>query len=176
MTRSVLIVDDHVEMARLLADKLGEEGWTARVVDSGKAAVDALGQLAPDLVITDLRMAEVDGLDVLDAARATDPELPVIIMTAFGSIESAIEAMRRGAWHFLTKPLRLGDLVAHARRALADRLPRDGVRLVGEGPAMRSLARTIARVGPANATVLVRGETGTGKELVARAVHAASLR
>jgi two-component system response regulator HydG len=84
----VLIADDHVEMGRLLADKLRDEGWQAEVVDGGKAAIASLHARVPDLVITDLRMAEVDGLDVLDAARAADPDLPVIIMTAFGAIDT----------------------------------------------------------------------------------------
>ena len=95
--RTVLIADDHVEMARLIADRLADDGWRAQVVDGGAAARAALAAGAPDLVITDLRMADVDGLDVLDAARAADPDLPVIVMTAFGAIETAIESMRRGA-------------------------------------------------------------------------------
>ncbi len=181
--KTVLIADDHVEMARLLADKLGEEGWTARVVDSGKAAVDALAKLAPDLVITDLRMAEVDGLDVLDAARAADPELPVIIMTAFGSIESAIEAMRRGAWHYVVKPARLDELVLHAQRAaehrrlrLENKLLRVQTRsgmsaLVGRSRAMRELYALVERIALSSSAVLIHGESGTGKELVARALH-----
>ena len=86
----------------------------------------------PDLVITDLRMSGVDGLDVVDAARAADPELPVIVMTAFGGIDSAIEAMRRGAWHYVTKPLRLDELRLHAERALATcTLGRENRRLLG---------------------------------------------
>ncbi|HSN24955.1 MAG TPA: sigma-54 dependent transcriptional regulator [Kofleriaceae bacterium] len=186
--KTVLIADDHVEMARLLADKLGEEGWTTRVVDSGAAAVEALGKSPPDLVITDLRMADVDGLDVLDAARAADPELPVIIMTAFGSIESAIEAMRRGAWHYIVKPARLDELVLHAQRAaehrrlrLENKLLRVQTRngmsaLVGRSRAMRDLYALVERIALSSSAVLVNGESGTGKELVARALHAAGPR
>ncbi len=186
--KTVLIVDDHVEMARLLADKLGEEGWTTRVVDSGAAAVEALGKSPPDLVITDLRMADVDGLDVLDAARAADPELPVIIMTAFGSIESAIEAMRRGAWHYIVKPARLDELVLHAQRAaehrrlrLENKLLRVQTRngmsaLVGRSRAMRDLYALVERIALSSSAVLINGESGTGKELVARALHAAGPR
>jgi two-component system response regulator HydG len=186
--RTVLIADDHVEMAKLLADKLAEEGWTARVVDSGKGAIDALAKLTPDLVITDLRMAEVDGLDVLDAARAADPELPVIIMTAFGSIESAIEAMRRGAWHYVVKPARLDELVLHAERAVEHRSlrlenkllrgqNRDGMSsLIGRSRAMRDLYALVERIALSSSAVLINGESGTGKELVARALHAAGPR
>ncbi len=171
---SVLVADDHLDMAKMLASKLADDGWKTRVVDSGTAAVAALEEHQPDLVLTDLRMPGLDGLGVLDAVRTRDPRVPVILMTAFGDVTTAVEAMRRGAWHFVTKPVRLADIVAHARRAVAQRVASDSVRLVGDGPAMRALARTIARVGPSSAPVLVRGETGTGKELVARAVHAAS--
>ncbi len=187
-SRTVLIVDDHIEMARLLGDKLGEEGWAARVVDSGRAAIEALSTAIPDLVITDLRMAEVDGLDVLDAARAADPALPVIIMTAFGAIETAIEAMRRGAWHYVIKPARLDELVLHAARAVEHRSLRrenDQLRvqsrqrmsaLVGRSTTMRELYALVDRIALSSAAVLLRGESGSGKELVARAIHEAGPR
>jgi two-component system response regulator HydG len=181
--RSVLIADDHVEMARLVADKLTGEGWRARVVDSGRDAIAALTASVPDLIISDLRMAEVDGLDVLDAARATDPELPVIIMTAFGAIDSAIESMKRGAWHYVTKPLRLEEISLHANRAYEHRQLRRVNRqlrvehragldaLIGKSRSMRELYDMIERAALSPAPVLIRGESGSGKELVARALH-----
>ena len=187
-SRTVLIADDHIEMARLLGDKLREEGWRPRIVDSGAAAITSLESAVPDLVITDLRMAEVDGLDVLDAVRALDPEIPVIIMTAFGAIETAIEAMRRGAWHYVVKPARLDELALQAARAYehrtlrrVNRQLREDVRetmggIIGKSAAMKELYALIERVALAAAPVLITGESGSGKELVARALHAAGPR
>jgi two-component system response regulator HydG len=186
--RTVLIVDDHIEMARLLGDKLREEGWRPRVVDSGKAALDALASTIPDLVITDLRMPDVDGMDVLDAVRVMDPELPVIIMTAFGEVDTAIEAMRRGAYHYVVKPARLDELALHANRAVEQRTLRRVNRqlrvesrvgmsaLVGKSAVMRDLYSLVERVALSSAAVLIRGESGSGKELVARALHEAGPR
>jgi two-component system response regulator HydG len=171
---NVLVVDDHLDMANLVAGKLAEQGWRARVAGSGSAALAVLAEHTPDLVVTDLRMPGADGLDVLDASQARDPAVPVIVMTAFGEVATAVEAMRRGAWHFVVKPIRLTELVGHARRALAERGVRRPAPLLGGSPAIQDVVRKIARVAPASAPVLVRGETGTGKELVARAIHDAS--
>ncbi|MBX3156479.1 MAG: sigma-54-dependent Fis family transcriptional regulator [Deltaproteobacteria bacterium] len=167
----------------MLVEHLQGLGYAGRIATSGRAAIAELRERPPDLVITDLRMAEVDGLDVVDAVRGVDPELPVIVVTAFGGVESAIEAVKRGAYHYLTKPLRLEELVLHVRRALEQRaLRRDHRRLrdaartsvaelIGQSAAMRRLYALIDRVSPSPSPVLVRGESGSGKELVARAIH-----
>ena len=188
---SVLVVDDHVEMARLLADQLGDNGYDVTVAEGGKEALAAARARLPDVVLCDLRMKEVDGFDVLARLREQDPALPVLIMTAFGGIDSAVEAIKRGAHHYLTKPFRLEEVLVYVERALADRRLRDenralhlalddgagtGELLVGQSAAMRTLADRIGRIGPSAAPVLIRGETGAGKELVARALHAASRR
>jgi two-component system response regulator HydG len=184
----ILVVDDHPAMANVVSEALTDAGWECVVNDSGAAAIAALREHAFDLVITDLRMAEVDGMDVLAAMRDLDADVPVIIMTAFGGIDSAIEAMRRGAHHYLTKPVRLEELRLHVERAIAERRLRREHRalasaartgldaLIGDSPAMRALTSLVARVAPSPAPVLVRGESGTGKELVARALHAAGPR
>jgi two-component system response regulator HydG len=183
----ILVVDDHAEMARLLADQLGEAGYLVDRATGGKEALRKVHAEVPDLVITDLRMADVDGFDVLDGVREVDPQTPVIVMTAFGAIETAIEAIKRGAFHYLTKPFQLSEVLLFAERALADRRVRDANELlrraveqrgagslVGSSAAMLALRDIIAKVAPSPAPVLITGESGTGKELVARSLHAAS--
>ena len=171
---AAIVVDDHAAMARLVADNLEADGWDVRALDSGRAAIAAMAARAPDLVVTDLRMPDLDGLAVLAAAP---PRTPVIVMTGFGDVAAAVEAMRRGAWDFVEKPVRMAELVAHAARArdrAGDRAALPGI--VGTSAPIQQLADAVARIGATEAVVLIRGESGTGKELVARAIHAASAR
>jgi two-component system response regulator HydG len=186
----LLVVDDHAAMAQLLADQLGDAGYAVERATSGPDALRRIRAAIPDLVITDLRMEDVDGFDVLAAVRDADPDVPVVVMTAFGAIETAVEAMRRGAWHYLTKPFQLSEVLLLVERALDERRVRrenealrrglaraDGApSLTGGGPAMRAVRELVARVAPSTAPVLVTGESGVGKELVARALHAGSPR
>ncbi|MBM7112295.1 sigma-54-dependent transcriptional regulator [Archangium primigenium] len=181
----VLVVDDHVEMARLLADALTDEGYTVDVATSGPEALAIVRGRVLDAVVCDLRMEKVDGFDVLAAVREADPLMPVLIMTAFGGVENAVEAMRRGATHYFTKPFRLDEVLLYVRRAIAERRLREENRalrqavgdrsafgaLVGRSAPLRDLYALIERVAHSHVPVLVRGESGSGKELVARALH-----
>lgn len=186
---SVLIVEDKDSLRTMLEEMLSGEGWSVTGVGSGSAAIERLragGRL--DLVLTDWRLPGADGLEVLDAARALDPTLPVIVMTAFGSIQTAVDAMKRGAEDFITKPvdpdlLRL--LVARAierrtgrRESLlfAEAQSRLVPPIVGGSASLKSVQAEAERVAATDAAVLLEGESGTGKELFARAIHELSSR
>jgi two-component system response regulator HydG len=182
---SVLVVDDALEMARTIVEFLEKHGFKAEARDSAAAAVERFKVAPTDVVLTDLRMKGMDGMDLLRAVREIDGEVPVIIMTAFGAVESAVEAIQRGAYHYVTKPFKLDVVRVVIERALAERamkaeneLLRRTVRaaqstatLIGRSAGIRGVAGLVHKVAASDAPVLVLGETGTGKELVARAIH-----
>ncbi|MEO6953170.1 MAG: sigma-54 dependent transcriptional regulator [Polyangia bacterium] len=190
MSKRVLIVDDDAEMAEMVGDYLVQRGYRAETAVGGKAALSALKKKSFDAVITDLRMDSVDGFDVLAASLAGDPGRPVIVMTAYGSIDGALEAMNRGASHYLTKPFKMEEAALYLdkvlaeqglraenerlRKAVDDRL---GFRnLIGKSAVMVQLYDLLERVSATTAPVLIMGESGTGKELVAQALHFGSAR
>src|SRR5690349_14728216 len=125
----VLVVDDHVEMGRLLAEQLIEQGYAVEIATNGEDALSHAQSSPPDVVLLDLRMEGVDGFDVLAGLQKLDRGLPVLIMTAFGAVETAVEAIKRGAYHYLTKPFQLSEVLVYVERALSERRMRDENRL-----------------------------------------------
>jgi DNA-binding NtrC family response regulator len=185
----ILIVEDKDSLRAMLEEMLRAENLEVRGIASGSTAVETLRAGEPvDLVLTDWRLPGADGLAVLDAARALDPTIPVIVMTAFGSIEAAVDAMRRGAEDFITKPVDPDLLRLLVSRAIERRLreresllfednqSRTMPAIIGESPAIRTVQAEAQRVATTDATVLLEGESGTGKELFARAIHELSSR
>ena len=186
----LLVVDDQVSMTRWLCSDLQGRGFTTEASNSPEEIVAQLPQLHFDLVLTDVRMPRLSGLELCREITARRPDIPVIVMTAFGDMEAAIEAMRAGAYDFITKPLEVDLLEIALQRAVDHRRlqiqleklekqmqesSRAGV-LVGETPIMLDLIGQIERAGPSGAAILITGESGTGKELVARALHDSSAR
>ena len=181
----VLIVDDNLEMARTIADFLNGNGFEVETASGGAEAVARFSAAPADAVLTDLRMRDVDGMDVLDAIKRLDPDAAVVIMTAFGGIDSAVEAIRRGAYHYVTKPFKMAVVRLLLERACAERSLRSEnqrlrreveerysfANLIGKSQEMRQLYALIERVAVVSSPALIVGETGTGKELVARAIH-----
>jgi DNA-binding NtrC family response regulator len=189
MTKARVIVCDDEMLIRLwLGERLDESGLRTEVVADGASLMAALEREPADLVLLDLQLPDATGMELLPRLKAVDPTLPVIMMTAFGEVETAVAAVRAGAFHFLEKPITLPELLLLIEQALEARQLRSDVdryregyrwqfadvALVGRSPALRRIADLITRVGEKGSTVniLVRGESGTGKDVVARAIHA----
>ncbi len=186
----ILLVDDETRFCEITAENLRTAGHEVVALTSGTAALAALKEENYDVVITDLKMVPVDGMAVLEMAKQTSPETEVVILTGYGTIALAVEAMRQGAFDFITKPvtrehlLTILDKIARLRQTRQEnRLLKEELRrtsrfgeLIGESPALRQVREMVARVAPSNATVLITGESGTGKELVARLLHRLSPR
>ena len=188
MQPRVLVVDDDLALAETLADGLAERGFDGVACASSTEAAKRLEEEPLDALVTDLRMPDIDGIGLLARSKRAAPDRPVIVMTAYGAIESAVEAIRQGAYHYLTKPFKLDELALFLRRALEEvrvrreaRNLRETLRervgfgsLVAASAAMREVLDVVERVADAATPVLIRGETGTGKTALARAIHAAS--
>jgi DNA-binding NtrC family response regulator len=185
MTRSILVVDDEKGQRDILQTILNKEGYRTVCVPGGREALAALGQEEFDLILTDLKMQGMSGLELLDQVLADNPRQCLIMMTAHGTVDSAVEAMKKGAFDYLEKPLERDDLLLTLRRAsehvallrensvlqkkLAETITIPNI--IGEHPKVKEVFRIIAKIAPTGSTVLVYGESGTGKELVARAIH-----
>ncbi len=193
MQGSVLIVDDDAELVKLLGVVLSRKGFATRGVRSGAEALAALGEGAFDVMLTDVQMPGMDGIALCERAVSAHPDLPVVVLTAFGSMETAIAAMRVGAYDFVTKPVdnavlalaveraarhhALGREVRRLRMLASDPTGVAGqLGMIGDSVVMRQAHDLIQRVADTESTVLVTGESGTGKELAARAIHARSRR
>lgn len=186
-TKYILAVDDEPSMLRLLEISLRQAGYQPLTAKDGEEALEVILAQKVDCVVTDLHMPRMDGLQLLKEIRKTDSELPVIIVTAQGEIKSAIEAMKNGASDYILRPFDLEELELAIKRALSfsrlvveNKFLREektvNTGLIGNSPLMQQLTASIRQVAPEKATVLLAGETGTGKEVVARAIHAASPR
>ncbi len=189
---SVLIIDDESGILDSLRILLKNEGFTAHVALGGKQGLEQISALSPDIVLSDVRMPLVGGLDVLTAARKHDPDLPVILMTAQATLQSAMQAVNEGAFYYLQKPFRNDDLVAILRRAAEHRNLRvenkslkqeikrrdrsGAVRPVGNSKPWLDVLRLAETVAPTESTVLLQGESGTGKEVISRYIHELSNR
>ncbi len=180
--RKVLVVDDDRDLLRLIAIRIEAAGHTVAQAESAEQALSSIALDRPDLVITDLRMAGMDGLALFDAIHVRAPTLPVVILTAHGTIPEAVAATRRGVFGFLTKPFEpaiLLDTIAEALKLSAspDRAAEDWrAEILTRSPAMDSLLEQAKRVAVSDASVFIQGASGTGKELLARAIHRASPR
>jgi two-component system response regulator HydG len=186
----ILVVDDQRNMRTTLAMMLRGAGYEVDEAEDGAQGREAGAAEAYDLVITDLRMGEPDGMDVLKAVKEAQPKSEVIVMTAYGTIESAVEAMRLGAFDYLQKPFNEQELLMKVFKALESRKLRGQVEafaqefkerygfenIIGRSEAIRNVLSRVVRIAPTDSTVLITGESGTGKELIARAVHANSRR
>jgi len=187
-TRSILVVDDDRELLRALERTLKNAGFEVRGVESGEDAMSSLSDGVPDVVVSDLLLPGIDGIELLKEIKAAAPATEVLMMTAHGTIERAVEAMRAGAYDFVEKPIERERLLrtverAFERRELSDENRRlrerlkdhdARARMVGESPSMLELRRLTSQIAPADVPVLVTGESGTGKEVVADLLHVLS--
>ncbi|THB76652.1 MAG: sigma-54-dependent Fis family transcriptional regulator [Desulfobacteraceae bacterium] len=181
----ILIVDDEKNYPMIIAEVLQEEGYVSLTASSGIEALDILNTELVDLVLTDVKMPGMSGIDLLERIKELKPDMPVIVMTAFGSVEKAVEAMQKGAYTYILKPFENSSLIAHIHKAISiykivkeNAALRDAIssrysfdNIIGKGKLMQEMYEVIEKVSPTNANILIEGESGTGKELVAKSIH-----
>ena len=183
--KRILFVDDDPVTCKVMQRQCSKAGYDCRVFQSPLECLDAFSKSGADIVVTDLRMPEMNGFDLLTKLRVVDPEVPVLVMTGHSSVENAVEAMKRGAADFIKKPFDFEEFkltlersinaqqLKKENRLLKKRLRRSGNRfgMIGDSPAMRSLFNTIEKVAEVSCNVIITGDSGSGKELVAHALH-----
>ncbi len=188
--KQILVVDDEPNLRKVLTAQLERDGYDVHTAEDGQEGLDLLAEHHIDLVITDLRMPRVDGMELLRRALELDDNLPIVMLTAHGTVDNAVEALKTGAFDYITKPFDQNEVRAVVRKALKTRdlsateatrptqTPSSGVRygIIGDSPPIRELYAVLERVADTPTTVLICGESGTGKELVARALHENSSR
>ncbi len=182
---AVLIVDDEKNYPLILGKVLEEEGFETFTANNGHEALDKLESAEIDLVLTDMKMPLMNGIELLESIKAKNPELPVIMMTAHGTVDKAVDAMQKGAYSYILKPFDNERLIIYVNKAISmyrvvkeNRRLRDAVKsqysfgnIIGKSKVMQDVFETIRKVAPVTATVLIEGESGTGKELVAKSIH-----
>ncbi|MEW6275645.1 MAG: sigma-54 dependent transcriptional regulator [Bacillota bacterium] len=188
MEKLILVIDDEASVREALTDVLTDHGYRVECAASGGEGLEKIEALNPDAALLDIRMPDIDGIKVLELVKRRGERTPVILITAYGSTQTTIEAMKLGAFDYLMKPLKIHDLLEVVKKAvevkeLIDRARAgeniadvDADAMIGLSPIMQNVYKIIGRVTNTNATVLIRGESGTGKELVARAIHYNSVR
>jgi two-component system nitrogen regulation response regulator GlnG len=177
----IWIVDDDRSIRWVLEKSLDKAGFESESFESGDSLLERLKSAQPDVIISDIRMPGIDGLEVLSQVQDAYPQIPVVIMTAHSDLSSAVKSYKRGAFEYLPKPFDVNDAVAVVDRAVKhaseNRAPSSAIptveakEIIGEAPSMQEVFRAIGRLSHSNITVLIKGESGTGKELVAQALH-----